>query len=420
MTRVRAVLLAVALLCPATMAQADVVLKWNEIAVKTMIQQGQSPFGQARVAAIVQLAVFEAVNAITQDYDPYIGIAAPAGASAEAAAATAAFRVLTSYFGLVAGLQQAYDDTLAAIPDGLSKTSGVQVGEAAAAAMIANRAGDGSSPPLTSPVGLPGPGVWQVTLPPGCAAGATGGANYQWQNVKPFGVPDVVAFRPAPPPSLTSSEFTKDYNEVKRVGDVDSTERPQDRSDVARFYAASSPTLVFNMALRQVAEAEHRSLSDNARALALLNMATNDSLVASFSAKYHYNFWRPENAIRYLSDYGNPKTTPDPAYVPFITTPCFPSYPSNHASGSNGAAEILRRVYGEGGHTIRLTNPFNPTVANLEFDYSTFNEVCDDVDDARVFGGIHYRFDQVAGNRLGREIATSVYKNNLRKAKNTK
>ena len=420
MTRVRAVLLAVALLCPATMAQADVVLKWNEIAVKTMIQQGQSPFGQARVAAIVQLAVFEAVNAITQDYDPYIGIAAPAGASAEAAAATAAFRVLTSYFGLVAGLQQAYDDTLAAIPDGLSKTSGVQVGEAAAAAMIANRAGDGSSPPLTSPVGLPGPGVWQVTLPPGCAAGATGGANYQWQNVKPFGVPDVVAFRPAPPPSLTSSEFTKDYNEVKRVGDVDSTERPQDRSDVARFYAASSPTLVFNMALRQVAEAEHRSLSDNARALALLNMATNDSLVASFSAKYHYNFWRPENAIRFLGDYGNPKAPPDATYVPYITTPCFPSYPSNHASGSNGAAEILRRVYGEGGHTIRLTNPFNPTVANLEFDYSTFNEVCDDVDDARVFGGIHYRFDQVAGNRLGREIATSVYKNNLRKAKNTK
>jgi len=420
MTRVRAVLLAVALLCPATMAQADVVLKWNEIAVKTMIQQGQSPFGQARVAAIVQLAVFEAVNAITQDYDPYIGIAAPAGASAEAAAATAAFRVLTSYFGLVAGLQQAYDDTLAAIPDGLSKTSGVQVGEAAAAAMIANRAGDGSSPPLTSPVGLPGPGVWQVTLPPGCGGGAPGGGAYQGRNGKPFGVPDVVAFRPAPPPSLTSSEFTKDYNEVKRVGDVDSTERPQDRSDVARFYAASSPTLVFNMALRQVAEAEHRSLSDNARALALLNMATNDSLVASFSAKYHYNFWRPENAIRFLGDYGNPKAPPDATYVPYITTPCFPSYPSNHASGSNGAAEILRRVYGEGGHTIKLTNPFNASVANLEFDYSTFNEVCDDVDDARVFGGIHYRFDQVAGNRLGREIATYVYKHNLRKANGPK
>ena len=111
------------------------------------------------------------------------------------------------------------------------------------------------------------------------------------------------------------------------------------------------------MAREQMAEAEHRSISDNARALALLNMATSDSLVASFAAKYHYNFWRPETAIRFLGDYGNSKTPPDPAYVPFISTPCFPSYPSNHASGSNGAAEILRRVYGEGGHTITLTNP---------------------------------------------------------------
>jgi len=420
MTRVRAALVAVVLLCPATMAQADIVLKWNEIAVKTMIQQGQSPFGQARVAAIVQLAVFEAVNAITGEYEPYIGITVPAGASVDAAAVTAAYKVLKALFPMAPDIDQAYADSLAAIPNGLAKTSGIGVGEAAAKAMLDNRVGDGSSPPQTSPVGLPAPGVWQMTLPPGCAAGTTGGANYQWQNVKPFGVPDVVAFRPSPPPSLTSSEYTKDYNEVKRVGDVDSTERPQDRSDVARFYQASSPTLVFNMALRQVAEAEHRSLSDNARALALLNMATNDSLVASFSAKYHYNFWRPENAIRFLSDYGNPKTPPDATYVPFISTPCFPSYPSNHASGSNGAAEILRRVYGEGGHTIKLTNPFNPAVATLAFDYSTFNEVCDDVDDARVFGGIHYRFDQVAGNRLGREIATYVYKHNLRKANGPK
>ena len=185
-------------------------------------------------------------------------IAAPAGASLDAAAATAAYRVLKHYFPAAAGIDQAYTDSLAAIPNGLAKTSGIDVGEAAAAAMIANRQGDGSSPPQISPVGLPGPGVWQVTLPPGCAAGATGGANYQWQNVKPFGVADVVAFRPDPPPSLTSSEFTKDYDEVKRVGSVNSTERPQDRSDVARFYQASSPTLVFNMALRQVATAEHR------------------------------------------------------------------------------------------------------------------------------------------------------------------
>jgi hypothetical protein len=416
-TRLRTIVLMLTVLAAASVAQAapDTVLTWNEIAVKTLVQQGQSPFGQARFAAIVQLAVFEAVNAITGDYQPYLGIVAPGGASADAAAATAAYTVLKFYFPAAAGIDQAYADSLAAIPTGTSKTDGVSTGIAAANGMIANRAGDGASPATTSPVGLPAAGVWQVTLPPGCAVGTSGGAFYQWKDVKPFGGIDVEAFIPGPPPLLTSTEFTKDYNEVKRVGASTSTARPADRSDVARFYAASSPTLLFSMAARQVAEAQHRSMSENARALALVSMAASDSLVASFATKYHYNFWRPENAIRFTDPYGNEKTAPDPTYVPFITTPCFPSYPSNHASGSRGAAETLRRLYGEGGHAITLTNPFSAPVANLQFTYTTFNQICDDVDDARVFGGIHYRFDQAAGNRLGRAVATYVYKHNLRK-----
>lgn len=415
-TRMRAVFVALLVLTTATAARADIVLTWNELTVKTLVGQGASPFAQARFAAIVQLAVFEAVNAITGDYEPYIGIVAPAGASAEVAAATAAYRVLKTYFPGAPDIDKTYNDWLALIPAGAPKDNGVSTGEAAAKALTDSRTNDGSSPATVSPVGLPSPGVWQLTLPPGCAATATGGANYQWKDIIPFGVPDVVAFRPTPPPALTSSEFTKDYNEVKAVGIVGSLLRPTDRSNVARFYAATSPTLAFNLAARQVADAQQRSLSENARALALLNMATSDSLVASFSAKYYYNFWRPENAIRYTGDYGNPKTTPDPNYVPFITTPCFPSYPSNHASGSNGAAEVLRRLYGEGEHSITMVNPYAAPIANLQFTYTTFNQICDDVDDARVFGGIHYRFDQEAGNQLGRDIATYVYKHNLRKA----
>jgi hypothetical protein len=417
LTRCGAALVAVVLLYPATsLAQTDVVLTWNEIAVRTFIQQGQNPFAYARFAAIVQLAVFEAVNAITREYDSYVGIAAPADASVDAAAATAAYRVLKTYFPAAPGLDQPYASSLAAIPDGPSKTDGIATGEAAAAALIADRQNDGSSPPTISPVGSPEPGVWQLTLPPGCAPTATGGLFYHWQHVRPFGVPNVVAFRPDPPPSLTSQAFTNGYEEVQRVGSVNSTQRPQDRSDVALFFAASSPTFAFNMVARQVAEAEQRSTSDNARALALLNMAISDGLVASFATKYYYNFWRPETAIRFPDFYGNPNISPDPGYVPFITTPCFPSYPSNHATGSNAAAEMLRRIYGEGAHAITLSNPFNPAVANILLTYSTFNEICDDVDDARVYGGIHFRFDQVAGNRLGREVATDVYKNNLRKA----
>ena len=233
--------------------------------------------------AITQLAVFEAVNAITGDYKPYLGtVAAPAHASADAAAVAAAYAVLKNYFPAAPNLDSQYAASLAAIPDGLAKSRGIATGQAAAAQMIALRLNDGSSPPQFSLPASTDPGVWQLT--PSCPA--AGGINFQWQNMTPFGVPStpgskawIAQFAPAPPPALTSRRYTRDYNEVKRVGNMSSdlTERPQDRADVARFYAASSPSFVFNLAARQVAAAEGTSLSKNARALALLNMASNDS-----------------------------------------------------------------------------------------------------------------------------------------------
>jgi membrane-associated phospholipid phosphatase len=198
------------------------------------------------------------------------------------------------------------------------------------------------------------------------------------------------------------------------VGGADSTERPQDRADIVLFYEVSSPTLVFNQAARQVAQQQQRSLSENARALALINMAINDSLVASFFNKYHYNFWRPETAIRAGASDGNPKTEADPDFMPFIVTPCFPSYPSNHGSGSNGGAEVLRRLYGEAGHSITISNPAAP---NTVLHYTSFTQITDDISDARVYGGIHFRIDQVAGAVLGRAVGAAVYKNKLRPAR---
>ena len=168
-----------------------------------------------------------------------------------------------------------------------------------------------------------------------------------------------------------------------------------------------------NQAARQVAQQQGRSLSENARAFALINMAMNDSLVASFFNKYRYNFWRPETAIHAGNTDGNPKTEPDSSFAPFITTPCFPSYPSNHGSASGGGAEVLRRLYGEAGHSITITNP---AVPNIVLQYTSFKEITDDISDARVYGGIHFRTDQVAGARLGRAIGTAVYKKNLRRA----
>jgi membrane-associated phospholipid phosphatase len=143
-----------------------------------------------------------------------------------------------------------------------------------------------------------------------------------------------------------------------------------------------------------------------------MNMAISDSLVASFFNKYHYNFWRPETAIRAGDTDGNPKTHSDLNFMPFITTPCFPSYPSNHGSAANAAAEVLRRIYGEAGHSLTLSNPAVPTIT---LQYSSFRQITDDISDARVFGGIHFRTDQVAGAHLGRAVGRFVYKHNLRR-----
>jgi len=402
-------MLMVSILFGSAAARADVVSDWNTIAVNTAVANHQNPFAQARYAAIVQLAVFEAVNAITGDYQPYLGtITATQGASVEAAAIEAGYQTLSTYFPQSqTALYMDRENSLASIPDGQAKTDGIATGDAAAAAMIARRANDGSSPPQFKAPGPVVPGEWQAT--PSCTP--AGGIAFQWQNVIPFGIQSASAFLLGPPPALTSNEYTKTYNEVRTVGSALSTVRPQDRSNVALFYAATSPTQAFNQAAVQVAQQQGVSLSKNAHALALVNMAMSDSLVASFFNKYHYNFWRPETAIHAGDTDGNPKTEADPSYVPFIPTPCFPSYPSNHGSAGNAAAEVLRRVYGEAGHSMTLTNPSVPTIT---LRYSSFKQITDDISDARVYGGIHFRTDQGAGADLGRAVGTAVYKNNLR------
>ncbi len=400
------------LLVGSTVAKADPVLDWNVIAINTAVANGQNPFAQARDAAIVQLAVFEAVNAVTGDYRPYIGgIDAPRGASADAAAIEAAYRVLITYFPGSTSLDAARASSLASIPDGNAKIGGIATGDAAANALIALRANDGSSPAQFKTPGPLVPGEWQAT--PSCPIvnGVASGIAFQWQNVTPFGIRSAKEFLLGPPPALRSNEYAKTYNEVMTVGSIDSTDRPPDRSDVATYYAATSPTQVFNQAARQIAQEQRRSLSENARAFALINMAISDSLVSAFFNKYHYNFWRPETAIHAGDTDGNPKTEADPDFVPFIVTPCFPSYPSNHGSAANAAAAVMRRLYGEGGHSMTLSNPAVPAIV---LQYTSFKEITNDISDARVYGGIHFRTDQDAGAVLGLAIGKEVYKHNLR------
>ena len=409
-----ATVLAALVSAPAT-ARADVVLDWNAIAASAVIP-GQTPFHQARLMAITQLAVFEAVNAVTGQYESYLAvpITAPAGASAEAAAVAAAYRVLKNYFPGNIAIDASRTASLAAIPDGPAETNGIAVGEAAAAALIALRATDGSGSPAFFLPSSSVTGEWQTT--PSCPP--AGGVLFHWMDVTPFGIASPADFLLPGPPSITSNQYTKDYDEVKTMGASDSADRPADRTAVARLYAVSAPTFAISAATRQIANAKGLSLAENARAFALIMMAINDSLISSFYNKYSYNFWRPETAIRVALTDGNDQTAPNPGFMPLITTPCFPGYPSNHASGTGAGLEMMRRLFGAAGHDITYSNNV-PALGALPAGvvtrhYTQLKEIADDVDDARVYGGIHFRFDQEGGNVLGRAVATEIYKNYLR------
>jgi hypothetical protein len=386
--------------------RCDVVQDWNLIMQNTV--SSEPPFPQARFAAITQLAVFEAVNAITRQYKPYLGtITAPGGASPEAAVIAAAYGVLSHYFPANSTLNGEYAISLAAIPNSPEKTARIATGQAAAAAMIAARANDGSSPleffiPTSSQ-----PGYWQLT--PSCTS--AGGLFFNWQNMTPFGIPSASQFRLGPPPALTSGRYTLAYDEVKALGAENSTERSQDGTNIAWFYDYEIPVLIFNDAARQITAAKPRSLSENARDFALINMAISDAAVATFYNKYLYDFWRPETAIHDGGNDGNNKTTPDPNFKPLIETPCFPSYPSAHGALSNAARQVMDKIYGQGPFSITLSASI-PAVVTLH--YSRLDEITADISDARVYGGIHFRTDQDAGALLGTRIGDYIYDHNLR------
>jgi hypothetical protein len=397
---------ALAMAIPSTV-RADAVTDWNAIMQATVSVQPTNPFFQARWSAIVQLAVFEAVNSIEGDYEPYLGIIdAPPWASPDAAAIVAAHRTLVTLRPANAAiLDAARAASLAAIPDGPAKDAGIDVGEEAAALMLLLRANDGWNAVVPYTPGT-NPGYWQPTPPALAPASFT-----QWGQVTPFGLESGSQFRLPPPPALDSHAYTKAYNEVKLVGRFDSPFRPQDRTNVALFYAATTPVQLFNSAARQVSAAQGATLSQNARIFALLGMAIADASIAIFDTKYHYNFWRPVTAIRNADLDGNDDTDSDPDWLPLIATPAFPGYASAHGTLSGSARAVLERAFGKHGHAITLTNPALPTIV---LNYTAWDQITDDISDARVYGGIHFRFDQDAGAFQGRHVGKYILRNYLR------
>ena len=293
--------------------------------------------------------------------------------------------------------------SLAAIPDGTAKTAGIAVGEAAAAAVMAARSNDGATPALFYLPTSSAAGEWQTTA--GCTA--AGGTFYHWRNLTPFGIRSAAQFQLDEPPALKSARYARDYNEVQSMGATNSTLRPQDRTDVARYFAVTSPVAIWNPVARQLSVAAADSLSQNARVFALLNMAMSDAAVATFDTKYKYKTWRPETAIHMGQADGNDATAADGAFTPLITAPCFPGYPSAHATLSNAAREMLERIYAPRRRALILSNP---AVPGITLRYTRLKEITEDIDDARVYGGIHFRFEQEAGADLGRRVGEYLYK----------
>jgi hypothetical protein len=387
---------ALALVVIAAAARADAVIEWNEVMQRSV--ERVDPYMQVRTSVITHLAIFDAVNSIEGNYEPYLArIDAPKRASAEAAAIAAAHRALSALHpDQAASLDERRKQDLSRIPDGPAKDAGIQVGIAAADAILAKRAEDGSNVEVPYEPGTQ-PGEWRATPPDFTPAFRPGMGR-----VAPFTSCSTSQFRPEPPPTLDSASYARDLAEVREGGDVNSPTRTRYQTDIARFYAVTDAVQLYYPAARQVSRAQRKTLSQNARIFALLGMAMFDAAISVFEAKYHYNYWRPVTAIHAAGE---------PDWVPLVFTPPFPGYPSGHAGFGAAARVVLENVFGRSGHFIRLTNPLVPDVI---LRYTRWKQITTDVDDARVFGGVHFRFDQVAAASQGQFVGEYVLQRYLR------
>jgi hypothetical protein len=390
-------------------ATNEAVMEWNQHAVAlTLLPASQlAPIQQTRVMAIVQVAVHDAVNGITGEYETYLSPGpAPENASPDAAAIAAAHETLRTLFGGLVGQPQSLDDlywaSLAA--HGLSQDDpGIEYGRSAARAILALRANDQSAKAQFDYVaeGAGMEGIW-------VALTSAGALLPGWGNVTPFVLRSGSQFRPEPPPALDSEQYAKDYNEIKQIGILNSSTRTAEQSQIALFWRAS-PTAIWNPVLRQVIATRNLDLSATARTFALFYLASADASIACWDAKYTYDFWRPQPAIRSGHLDRNDFTVGDPTWTPFITTPPHPEYPSGHATNSSAMATILQLEFED--------NPGVPlvvTLSGITRQWSSFSEAVQEVIDARVYSGIHFRNSDEVGARQGRQVARFVSTHALR------
>jgi hypothetical protein len=373
------------------------IADWNALAMTTVIADPTKLAPDVFIyTGFVQAAVYDAVVGIAGRYKPYVyHRQGPRDASVQAAAVAAAHQILVTYSPYAtATLDQAYANSLNSIPDGDAKTEGVQFGTDVANNLIDLRSDDGRNAPIfyTKP---PAPGVWRPT-PPGFVPMLDPWFGY----ITPMLVHSANQFAPPPPPTITSAVYTRDFNEVKAYGSLNSTDRTADQKATAIFFSGNA-IVQYNTTLRDQMTARHLDIVDTARMYAATNLSAMDALMTVWRAKLIYGLWRPITAINLADTDGNPDTAADPAWLPLATTPAYPEYPSGYnvvtAAFLGGLAELFDT------DTLHL-NLISTAVPGVVRHYETGAEVRADVVDARVWLGFHYRFSDIVSRDLGLEL----------------
>lgn len=377
-------------------AHANVITDWDEKAVAVA---ASGPSGQ-RELAMVHVAMFDAVNSIARRYRPYlVQLAVPETTSQEAAAATAAGTVLAALHAKAAGeMKAALATYLTSIPDGEAKSDGIKLGEAVAAKILQARANNGADAPdayrpRTSP------GVYVPTPP---LVGST------WPSLMPFALTKPSQFRPQPPIALTSKEWAADYNEIKDYGRKASATRSAQQTEAARFWLmVGAPA--YHPVPRQLVGVRHMNVVDSARFMALFAVALTDAYIAVFDAKYHYEFWRPITAIRNGDIDDNPATELEATWQPIDNTPLHPEYPCAHCIESGAAVAVIESALGSADiPEVSMTSSTAPGVTHRWTNLGAFAE---EIANARIWAGFHYRFSTRVGTDMGRRIGEYVMKN---------
>lgn len=406
MKRVLKIGVAAAAIATATQAHADAVTDWWEIASKFNFAQQTaampSPPETQRASSRAALAVFEAVNAIDRRYQSYLKFPAGDGsASQDAAAATAAFKVLLQHYPQnKSSLEEGYALAMAQIPEGPAKSGGITLGGQAADAVMAL---GGLDPTVAQPPYRPrtAPGEWIGASPPS--------TEPYWFAFKPWAVKDINSLISPPPPALTSATWARDYEEVRRTGSRASKDRTPVQTLIARYRQGYD----LSPMVRFVADRPGRRPVDNARLLALYQMAMDDAVQAMIVAKLKYNFWRPITAIRNGDRDGNEATQLEAGWLPLLPTPNFPEYPCGHCTAVAVQAEVLKLAGGLPAETrVRISSGGNLNIVVQSV--KSWDEAVRQVSDSRMLGGVHYRFSNDAGEEIGRKAARITVETLLR------